>query len=96
MVEEVLGLVLQATRVGLGGLHHLAGPLLGRPHDLGSLHHPLGANPRRFEKLVGFAPRLGDELLTLLEHPTSLAKLVGKAMQRLLEQLDDLVAIDPR
>ena len=96
LVEEVLGLVAQPAGVGLGRLHHLAGPLLGGPHDLGALHHPLGPHPRRLEQLVGLAAGLGDELLALLEHPAGLAQLVGQALQRLLEQLDDLVAVDPR
>ena len=79
LVEEVLGLVAQAARVGLGRLHHLAGALLGGPHDLGALHHPLGLHPGRLEDLVGLAAGLGDELLALLQHPARLAQLVGQA-----------------
>src|SRR5262245_27958034 len=43
LIEEVLGLVAEATSIGLGGLHDLASALLRRPHDLGALHHPFGA-----------------------------------------------------
>src|SRR5690606_30197612 len=43
LVEEVLGLVTQATRVGFGGFHHLSGALFCGAHDFGPLHHPLGA-----------------------------------------------------
>ena len=67
LVEEVLGLVLQPARVGLGGLLHLAGTLLGGPDDLGSLHHTLGADTSCFEQLVGLTAGLGDELLALLD-----------------------------
>src|SRR5262245_14938856 len=95
LVEEVLGLVAEATSVSLGGLHDLAGALLGRPYDLRALDHPLGAHPRRLEQLVGLPPGLGDELLALLQHPAGLPQLVRQSLQRLFEQLDDLVPVDP-
>ncbi len=96
LIEEVLGLVAQAAAVGLGGLEDLAGPLLGGADDLGALHHPLGLDPGGFEQLVGLARVFGDELLAFLQHPPRLAQLVRQAVQRLLEQLDDLLAIDAR
>ena len=92
--QEVLGLVAHAPGVVLGRLDDLAGPLLGGPHDLGALHHPLGLDPAGVEHLVGLPAGLGDELLALLEHPAGLAQLVGQPVERLLEQLDDLVAVD--
>ena len=94
LVEEVLGLVLQTARVGLGGLLHLAGTLLGGPDDLGSLHHTLGADASCFEQFVGLTTGLGHEFLALLEHPSGLTQLLGKSVQRLFEQFDDLVPID--
>ena len=96
LVEEVLGLEAQPARIVVGGLHDVAGTLLGRPDDLGALHHPFGLATCRFEQFVGFAAGLGDELLAFLQHPAGLAQLVGQPGEGLLEQLDDLVAIDAR
>ena len=87
---------LQPASIVLGGLDDLAGPLLGGADDLGALHHPLGLHPGGLEQFVGFAPGLVDELLALLEHPARLAHLVRQPVQRLLEQFDDLVAVDAR
>ena len=58
LVEEVLGLVAQPAGVGLGRLHHLTGALLGGPHDLGALHHPLGL--RRGRPRAARRPRGGS------------------------------------
>ena len=96
LIQEVLRLVTQAPGIGLGRLHHLPRPLLGRPHHLRALHHPFGTHASRLEQLVGLPAGLGDELLALLQHPARLAQLVGQALQGLLEQLDDLVTIDAR
>ena len=96
LVEEVLGLELQPARIVVGGVDHVPRPLLGGPHDLGALHHPLGLDAGGLEHLVRLAAGLVDEVLALLEHPPRLAQLVGQARERLVEQFDDLVAVDAR
>ena len=96
LVAVVLDLVAQAARLVLGRVDDLAGAVLGGLHDLGALHHALGLRAGRVEDVVALAPRLGEELLALLEQPARGAQLVGQAVDRLLEELEHLVAVDHR
>ena len=86
----------QTPRIGIGGLADLSGSLFSRTHDLSALHHSLGLHAGSLEQFVGFAASLRHELLTFLDHPARLAHLLGQPVQRLFEELDDLVTVDAR
>jgi hypothetical protein len=96
LVAVVLALQAEAPGLGLGPLDDLAGPVLGRLHHLGALHHLLGPGPGGIGEVVAVGPHLGQVLLALLAEPAGLSQLVGEAVDGLLEQLEDLFLVDHR
>ena len=94
LVAEVVGLVALPAGLGAGVLDDPAGLGLGGLHHLGPLHHPFGLPPGRGQDVVGLPLGAVEEVLAVLEQPARGAHLVGEALDRLVEQVERLVAID--
>jgi len=96
LVAEVLDLVSKSSGISLSGIDDVVRPLLCRLHDLGSLHHSLGAGASLINDVVGLVAGTGEKLLPFLEQPTGRPKLLRKRLERLVDEDEHLVLRDHR
>ena len=94
-VRPVLHLEPRLARLAAGVVDDLLGLALGELDDLGlrGLAHRLLA--RLAEEPVGLALRLGEHLLPLLDDPARLLDLLRDRRPHLVEDVVDLLAVDP-
>jgi hypothetical protein len=94
VVDVVLALEPEPARLGLGVVDRPLRDAARLTRDLGALHHPLGLEARGVDDLVGLAPGLLEELVTLLEQPPGMTHLVGEGGENLIDQAEHLLAVD--
>ena len=94
-VGPVLHLEARLARLAAGVLDDLLRLALGELDDLGLRRLAHGLLARLAEDPVGLALRLGQHLLALLDDPARLLDLLGDRRAHLVEDVVDLLAVDP-
>src|SRR5262245_14114331 len=82
------------SRLALGVLDDVLVRSARLTNQLVLLHHPLGPDPGRLHQPIGLVGGALDDLVALLEEPPRFAQLLGQAVDRLLQDRAELLAVD--
>ena len=96
LVEEIFHFVLDATGIFVGGFGDLTSTLFGRTHHFGPLDETFGLHFGGFNDFIGLTASTSDEFIALFHHPAGLTQFVGQTMQSLFENLDEVLATNPK
>src|SRR5215212_1309410 len=94
-VGPVLHLEPRLARLAAGVVDDVAGLALGQLDDLGLRRLAHGLLARLAQDPVALPLRLGQHLLALLDDPARLLDLLGDGRAHLVEDVVDLLAVDP-
>ena len=92
-IDVVLGFVSQRGRLTFSLIDDVFGHSARLAHDFGAFDHALGTDPRRLEDPFRLVLCTLDDLVAFLQEPTRFPKLLGQAVDRLLQERAELLPI---